>query len=85
MTGKSSYRVLPRETMYMENDLLPTNASNFQIRSNFTKEVVLVKEKKRFIHLFSPTVPSSYLTPKHNFNLNSRKTLRSTVSKKFLF
>lgn len=64
MTGKSSYRVLPREAMYMENDLLPTNASNFQIRSNFTKEVVLVKEKKRFIHLFSPTVPSSYLTPK---------------------
>lgn len=49
----------------MENDLLPTNASNFQNRSNFTEEVVLVKEKKkRFIHLFSLTSPSSYLTPK---------------------
>lgn len=50
--------------MYMENDLLSTNTSNFQNRSNFTEEVVLVKGKKRFIHLFSLTTSSSYLTPK---------------------
>lgn len=63
MTGKFSYRVLPRETMYMENDLLPTNASNFQNRSSFTEEATLVKEEK--IHsLFSPAASSSYLTPK---------------------
>lgn len=69
----------------MENDLLPTNASNFQNRSNFTEEIVLVKEKKDSFTYFNPgfhliTWPLSF-----NFNFNSRKTLRSTVSKKFLF